>query len=497
MTSLSDRLDQYTAERRSHGGNWASQAKQVRPFVTFADSRAEWITTGLFLRWKERFGDRMGRQAVGGARLRRVAAGARPADGSASQGADTPSGVRPKPYIYSDREIRRIVAEAARLECHTGLRGTFSTVRIDCRHRYAHREALALHDADVDPDSAIIRVRHAKNGRDRIPVTSCTAERLRMHRNTRNRILGRATQAFFCGTGGDRLSADTPRYNFAKISQRIGLREPQTGTKGRGPRLHDLRHTFATRTSSTGSGRARMSTPVRSAPSLDMTAPTAPGGHRVRPRTPGSRARPGRFVARQGRTDMTPHPLSAQVQTFFTARLANQLGASPNTVASYRDTFRLLLVFASTDLRVEVDAKLVGRFLGPRRRSTQQRPHPQCPADAIRSFFSHVSRCEPALLDRPTGARPSKRFEQRMVDYLTGALLAAPTSRPGRGGATGRCSCMVQAGIRVSELTMRRPRVGNRGPCPRQRQGPQGAVNAAQGRCRHGAPGMAEGARGR
>ena len=46
---------------------------------------------------------------------------------------------------------------------------------------------------------------------------------------------------------------------------------------------------------------------------------------------------------------MTPHPLSAQVQTFFTARLANQLGASPNTVASYRDTFRLLLVFASTE----------------------------------------------------------------------------------------------------------------------------------------------------
>ena len=257
MTSLSDKLDQYTAERRSHGGNWASQAKQVRPFVTFADSQgAEWITTGLFLRWKERFGS-AGQTAWAG-RLSAVRVFAAWLQGLDPRTEVPPKGLiprramRPKPYIYSDREIRRIVAEAARLECHTGLRGmTFSTMfGLIAVTGMRIGEALALHDADVDLDSAVIRVRHAKNGRDRvIPVTSCTAERLRMHRDTRNRILGRATQAFFCGTGGDRLSADTPRYNFAKISQRIGLREPQTGTKkGRGPRLHDLRHTFATRT---------------------------------------------------------------------------------------------------------------------------------------------------------------------------------------------------------------------------------------------------------
>ena len=34
MTSLSDRLDQYVTERRRYGGNWTSQAKQVRPFVS-------------------------------------------------------------------------------------------------------------------------------------------------------------------------------------------------------------------------------------------------------------------------------------------------------------------------------------------------------------------------------------------------------------------------------------------------------------------------------
>ncbi|MCG8651422.1 MAG: hypothetical protein MI861_16395, partial [Pirellulales bacterium] len=39
------------------------------------------------------------------------------------------------------------------------------------------------------------------------------------------------------------------RYNFAQVCQRIGLREAQPYTKhGRGPRIHDLRHTFAVRT---------------------------------------------------------------------------------------------------------------------------------------------------------------------------------------------------------------------------------------------------------
>ena len=166
---------------------------------------------------------------------------------------------------------------------------------------------------------------------------------------------------------------------------------------------------------------------------------------------------------------MTPHPLSAQVQTFFAARLANQLGASPNTVASHRDTFRLLLVFASTEtgrrptgLRVEdIDAKLVGRFLddleGGGRNSARTR---NARLTAIRSFFGHVSRCEPALLDqcRQVLALPSKRFEQRMVDYLdeaeTGALPAAPdlATRQGRRDRA-LLLPMVQAGIRVSGLT--------------------------------------------
>jgi site-specific recombinase XerD len=61
---------------------------------------------------------------------------------------------------------------------------------------------------------------------------------------------------------------------------------------------------------------------------------------------------------------MTTATLPALIQQFFTDRLSAQMEASPNTIASYRDSFRLLLRFASeqtgrapTKLRIEdIDA---------------------------------------------------------------------------------------------------------------------------------------------
>ena len=257
MTSLSERLDQYVAERRRYGGNWASSAKQVRPFVTFADSEgAEWITTALFLRWKERFGS--ANQASWAGRLAAVRVFATWHQGIDPRTEVPPRGliphrvVRPKPYIYSDPEIRRIIEAAARLECRTGLRASTCSTMFGLIAVTGMRigEARALLDADVDTGGATVRVRHAKNGRDRVlPITDCTAERLQTHRDTRDRILGRPTEAFFCGPRGKHLCADTVQRSFAHVGQRIGMREPQDdGGKGHGPRLHDLRHAFATKT---------------------------------------------------------------------------------------------------------------------------------------------------------------------------------------------------------------------------------------------------------
>ena len=165
---------------------------------------------------------------------------------------------------------------------------------------------------------------------------------------------------------------------------------------------------------------------------------------------------------------MKTHPLPIYLQRFFTERLASQLQASPHTVASYRDTFRLLLTHASerlarmpTDLQVaDIDAELVGHFLSDiestRGNSARTR---NTRLSAIRSFFKYVATNEPQLLHhcQKVLAMPPKRYEKPMIDYLNRdeieALLAAPdlTSWYGRRDRA-LLLLALQTGLRVSEL---------------------------------------------
>ena len=65
----------------------------------------------------------------------------------------------------------------------------------------------------------------------------------------RDRLLGSAPDAFFVTCKGTRLTDCSARYNFAHACQQIGLRAHQQYCRhGRGPRIHDLRHTFAVQT---------------------------------------------------------------------------------------------------------------------------------------------------------------------------------------------------------------------------------------------------------
>jgi len=165
---------------------------------------------------------------------------------------------------------------------------------------------------------------------------------------------------------------------------------------------------------------------------------------------------------------MKTYPLPIHVQRFFTDRLATQLHASPNTVASYRDTFRLLLKYTTdrigrqpTELQVgDIDADLIGGFLtfvetnrgnGARSRNTR--------LSAIRSFFAYVAGNEPQLLHhcQKVLAMPSKRHEKRTIDYLTHAEIEALIRAADLATRSGRRDRMllllaVQTGLRVSEL---------------------------------------------
>ncbi|MEQ1521182.1 MAG: tyrosine-type recombinase/integrase [Aestuariivirga sp.] len=165
---------------------------------------------------------------------------------------------------------------------------------------------------------------------------------------------------------------------------------------------------------------------------------------------------------------MSVTTLPALIQRFFTDRLCSQLEASRHTVAGYRDTFRLLLRFASArhgkppvKLAVEdIDADIVADFLthGETARGNCARSRNTRLA-AIRSFFRYVAMTDPSVMlhCQRILAMPNKRYVRRAVTFLDGSEIAALLAAPDRKTWAGRRDhalllLAVQTGLRASEL---------------------------------------------
>jgi integrase len=159
---------------------------------------------------------------------------------------------RPRPYIYTEDQVAEIVTQAGRLPSAYGLRGWTCSTLLGLIAVTGLRvsEAIGLDEQDVDLGEAVLTVRRGKNGKSRfVPISACAVDRLASYRAERNRILGASPSPFFLFESGQRPTDCGARYNFALVCQRIGLRDRQAFKKhGRGPRIHDLRHTFAVRT---------------------------------------------------------------------------------------------------------------------------------------------------------------------------------------------------------------------------------------------------------
>jgi integrase/recombinase XerD len=161
--------------------------------------------------------------------------------------------------------------------------------------------------------------------------------------------------------------------------------------------------------------------------------------------------------------------LAPTLQGFFTERLIAQRRASPHTVASYRDTLRMLMTFAQektgkapSSLQIEdLDAELIGEFLRhlevARHCSIRTRNNRLA---AIRSLFTYAALRHPdhaASIQRVL-AIPAKRMDRRLVSFLNRdevqALLEAPDRRTWIGRRDHALLVVaIQAGLRVGELT--------------------------------------------
>src|SRR5215831_18183947 len=167
---------------------------------------------------------------------------------------------------------------------------------------------------------------------------------------------------------------------------------------------------------------------------------------------------------------MTSIPsLAPLLESFFTQRLMKQRAASPHTISSYRDTFRLLLQFAQKRLGKppsrlaleEIDAPLIVAFLDEMEKSRGISPRSRnLRLTAIRSFFNYAALEAPAQSAQiqRVMAIPGKRRTRTLVHFLTrpevDALLAATDQRSWSGRRDHTLLLVaVQTGLRLSELT--------------------------------------------
>jgi integrase len=257
MSTMHAAFEEYVALRRGLGTQLRLPAAALRRFVDFLEREgADFITTELALRWAQEpdqaqpstWAERLGV-------VRRFAAWRSATDPRTEV---PPPGLLPHrrrrkpPYIYGDVEIELLVAEAAKLPSPTGLRGfTYATLLgLLAATGLRVGEALALDVDDVDLRSGVLAVRKAKFGKSRfVPVHDSTRQALLRYAEHRDcRCTRRPSAAFLVSERGTRLCQEIARYTFARVSRAIGLRAPTGGRhKGHGPRLQDMRHTFATR----------------------------------------------------------------------------------------------------------------------------------------------------------------------------------------------------------------------------------------------------------
>ena len=160
--------------------------------------------------------------------------------------------------------------------------------------------------------------------------------------------------------------------------------------------------------------------------------------------------------------------LAPLLEAFFLERLSRQRQASPNTIASYRDTFRLLLRFAekklgkkpSDLLLADLEAPMVTAFLDSLETERKNSPRSRnARLSAIRAFLHYAASEAPehsALIQRAL-AIPQKRFDRKTVEFLTqqetDALLAAADTSSWIGRRDHALLLLAeQTGLRVSEI---------------------------------------------
>lgn len=250
--NLERKLEAYLALRRAVGFEMRSEERLLRDFIKFIGKDLEKcsIRAQLAVDWA------CSSQCASAGQSRRLSvvrcflSHLRASD----PGVEVPAhgllakSIRPKPHIYSAREIESLFDAARNLGPEGSLRpNTYATLiglALACGLRGSETARLQNGDVDLRATPACLTVIETKFRKSRlVPLHATTAQALREYVDLRDRRgYGGHCESFFVSERKKALSYNTVRDTFIKLARQVGIRAPNDG---RGGSFHDLRHTFA------------------------------------------------------------------------------------------------------------------------------------------------------------------------------------------------------------------------------------------------------------
>ena len=252
MKGLHEHLDDYLRLRRALGFKLERHGQILPQFVAYLEAAgASTVTSELAISWA---------RLPAGAHPRHWAARLAVARGFAAylQTLDPatevpPSDVfavryrRPTPYLWSQQDIRRLLAQARALRPPLRAASFEALFGLLAITGMRVGEAIALERGDVDLDDGVITIREQTAKRERarlVPLHATTVEALDRYARRRERLCPKPrSRAFFLSGAGAGLDRSQVSKTLRTITTALGLR---TATVH--PRTHDLRHSFAVST---------------------------------------------------------------------------------------------------------------------------------------------------------------------------------------------------------------------------------------------------------
>ena len=258
MNTLREAVHEYLDMRRALGFKLREAGRGLTDFVTFLERRnTRYITQALALAWAQQ--PSKAQPAHWARRLCFVREFARYRSATDPRTQIPPQGLLPfqpkraRPYLYSDEEIRSLMQNALKMP-YRFERGKLRPWVYYCLFGLLSVSGLRLGEArnlelqDVDLKAAVLTIRGSKFGKTRlVPLHASTCTVLANYIAKRQRHWARrvVSSYLFVSSLGNRLDGGDIHRTFYTLSRQIGLRG---ASDSRGPRLHDMRHRFATNT---------------------------------------------------------------------------------------------------------------------------------------------------------------------------------------------------------------------------------------------------------